>query len=380
MRDPSSTSSSERRRLFAACVLLAAPFLAAWAAELFVLPPNAFCFSALEAVVVHSLGAELPGPFYPSMVVKQEDQQGDYAGRTRLARHRRTLWVTDRHGFRYDDRGRTDGPYDAVLVGDSNVWSAVLTQKDLVGPRLERRLGIRVYPYATKTLADFLSDPRSERMAPKTVVYLLSERVIDQIAEPAPRPPPNDRWAGHPLALRVLVLADRVLKAAMLRSFQADLERAADRTYRRWALGLRGDRLEPLGFSRVGTDGRTLFGAVELAHEPPDDAALARSAGRLSAYAKLFAARGARLIFFPVPAKSTVEFATAGRVGPRDTLPRLRAFLRREGVEEIDALPPFLALAANGATLYEPDDSHWSPAGAALATDLIARRLDAADR
>ncbi len=109
--------------------------------------------------------------------------------------------------------------------------------------------------------------------------------------------------------------------------------------------------------------------------ELPSDDVLDQVTRTLSARQHLFAQRGARFIFFPVPAKSTVHFEVAGRAAPRDTLLRLRRRLVSAGVEVVDTLPAYLALAKKGEWLFEFDDNHWNPAGVTLAAELIAARL-----
>lgn len=217
-------------------------------------------------------------------------------------------------------------------------------------------------------------------MKPQVVVYVLSERSIPNLTSPNWPSPRKLDLAAYPRLEKILVLADRMVKMAMLRRFQAELERFADRLYRRHVMGLSGNRLEPLGFSRIGIDGKTLLSGVELAMEPPSDEVLDQVTQTLVQRRRLFAQRGVRLLFFPVPAKSTVHYQLAGFPAPRDTLARLRRRLVSAGVEVVDAQPAFLARASNGERLFEIDDNHWNAAGAQLAAELVANRLSSAGK
>ncbi|MDX6769488.1 MAG: hypothetical protein SF051_08145 [Elusimicrobiota bacterium] len=373
MRDPSSTSSSDGRRLAGKAALLAGPFLLAALGEL-ALPPDAFTWRVVEAVKAVRVRA-WPGMAYPGLRLARPDEIGELAGPTRLARRRPVVWVTDERGFRHDPASCPGRDYAAALVGDSNLWASVLTQDDLPSARLAKALGACVYPYSPFDMNRFLSDPAWAR-TPPVVVYVTAQGAVGGLPEPQRDPPPAPPAWTRPLPARALIALDRVLKFPLLRFAQAELTRRTERAYRRLVLGYTGDRVEPLGFSRPGRDGSTLFSAHELAAIPPDDARLADAARKLGVWSRALAARGSRFIYLPVPAKSSVLHRLAGRE-PDLTLTRLGPFLAREGVEYLDLWPEFRDAAARGESLYEPDDNHWGPAGVARAMDRLAARLRA---
>jgi hypothetical protein len=173
----------------------------------------------------------------------------------------------------------------------------------------------------------------------------------------------------------MLIALDRLLKFTLLHYAQAELGRVVERAYRHHVLGYEGARLEPLGFSRPGIDGVTLFSSYELAAPPPDDAQLAEAACKLGAWSRAIAARGSRLVFMPVPAKSSVLHALVPLPGPDLALDRLAKHLRREGVDYVNLWPAYRDANALAVPLYEPDDNHWGPRGIALATDVLVAHL-----
>jgi hypothetical protein len=54
----------------------------------------------------------------------------------------------------------------------------------------------------------------------------------------------------------------------------------------------------------------------------------------------------------------------------------VKEFCRAAALDCIDALPAVLALERGGTRTYYAIDNHWTPAGHALAAELVARRLD----
>lgn len=97
------------------------------------------------------------------------------------------------------------------------------------------------------------------------------------------------------------------------------------------------------------------------------------------------AARGVQLLVMPVPNKDSIypDRLTSRATPPRGILtPRTREVLeklRGAGVEVVDLFKEFTEARQSGVSpetpLYLAQDTHWSPAGVALATKAVARRL-----
>jgi len=104
------------------------------------------------------------------------------------------------------------------------------------------------------------------------------------------------------------------------------------------------------------------------------------------AFRDALAARGIRLLVMPAPNKESIHpdrltaRAPEGQVLASATARDVLARLRAAKVECVDLFAVFAAARAygapsNAAPLYLKQDSHWSPAGVALAAQAVAQRL-----
>jgi hypothetical protein len=177
--------------------------------------------------------------------------------------------------------------------------------------------------------------------------------------------------------------------SANLRAYERQLEEASvvARSLRPWAQFAQFAWLRDGGEKAlVGRDGW-------LFYKPGCDEMVARSGRPVSltndpvtaivAWQEALAARGIRLLVVPAPNKESVypdrltrRFPAGQGVmspGTRSLLTRLKA----AGVEYVDLFEVFGQARAGttAAPLYLAQDSHWSPAGVALAAKVVARRL-----
>jgi len=319
------------------------------------LSPAAFTLRLWEALAVHT--DLLAGPFYPDQDLAMVEA-GDIAPRSRWAVHRPSRWVTDAHGYRTAPQPATTR---IVVVGDSMVVGPSVTQEHTLCAQLGRRLGEPVYPYAPRTVKDFLREPRFAE-GPEVVVVVSAERFLvwnvrplPPDVEPAPRPP-----RGLPAGLRIAL--DRLAKQAPRRYLRAEVA---------------------AGLSAAFTPPRPPIGGLSFLTEPPPTSippfarvpppVVERLARSLVAYRDALRSRGARMLFMAVPNKETVYHRLLRR--PLPTLvSRLEARLAAEGVEVVP-LAAALLRAPRRPPLYRADDTHWNRRGVALAADLLAPRL-----
>jgi alginate O-acetyltransferase complex protein AlgJ len=94
-------------------------------------------------------------------------------------------------------------------------------------------------------------------------------------------------------------------------------------------------------------------------------------------YSEELKALGVELLLVPVPAKASIyPEKLAANPGPLPTMTAFFAKLASGGVQVLDLESAFLAAkkAAPDRMLYCATDSHWSPAGAALAAQLVAAK------
>lgn len=89
--------------------------------------------------------------------------------------------------------------------------------------------------------------------------------------------------------------------------------------------------------------------------------------------------RGIRLVVVPVPGKPTIyPEMLSGSAKPLESSPTLDLLdsLRASGIEAVDLVRPLRSAKASATTpLFLKRDTHWSPAGVAIAADAIAGHL-----
>ncbi len=363
--------AGERRRFARAAARLLAPFVLVVAVELWVLPLDAFARRAWEALVVRRVGPAfvLTGPFYPGhrLVIAEE---GDLVIGTPLATRRTTEWRTDAHGFRTDDAGAAP---DVVLVGDSLVAGASLTQADTLAETLGRRVRRRVYPFAPAEVGEVLVDERFADGAAPVVVLVTFERFLRFMAPVAPpaelarlrRERRNDGWTDS--ALRAAKASPWVRHPAI---WWNRLEKA---NMLRWTRArVRSLTTPPRPVIRSGD---VCFLEGGPANAEIADVDVTKVAALVKGYRDALRADGTRFVFMPVPNKESVLWR---RLEPRNRptfLRRVTAATRALGIETVELQPAFEAAVARGVPVYRPDDTHWNPAGVGIAAASLADAL-----
>jgi hypothetical protein len=346
-------------------LLFLSPFLAALLLELFVFPIDAFTFRAWEALSVHTLTRQFPGPFYPNHTLEKREE-GDLGHGTRFAKARRVRWVTDAHGFRFDPS--LGDNIDGVIIGDSFVVGSGLDQMETLSEALGRKRGGRFYPY-TADKKEFLNDPRFTTPFPPVVVLALSEIYIsgeDALgAQPVIASPASKRGA---LPLPAAELIDRASKMNMLRWLQACVKRALNRAATEWLLR------KPYANenAKVGADGAMLFHRMELLPAEISVERVNAFLGDVAAFSAAVRERGGVFVFMPIPKKSTVYYALAG-VAPTDFISRIAAVLNQGGVPTVDLLKPYMAAQTK---IYQDDDTHWNKDGVELAAEELNKKIN----
>jgi hypothetical protein len=198
------------------------------------------------------------------------------------------------------------------------------------------------------------------------------------------------RRGEWPQAVDVLC---RAPTAENRRAYQADLEEASvvAGRLRPWVQYAQFSLLRDAGAKAVvGRDGWLFYrpGLEYLTGRPPPDPGRADAdpLPAILSFRNQLAARGIHLVLMPAPNKESIyPDRLSGRAGPaqvavarqtRQLLERLRA----AGVEVVDLFDVFRQAkhkqaAAPARALYLAQDTHWSPAGVALAAKAAAERL-----
>jgi hypothetical protein len=310
--------------------LLAAPFVALIAIELFVLPVDFFTFRVWEAVTMQYV-RPAEGIFYPQMHVVK-DEHADKLG-FRDPNPRKVEWFTDQYGFRNRPRAAEPARYDIVVVGDSNIAGSSHDQKDTIAEVLERKCGCAVYSYGGASKQQFFNDPRFRKNPPRVIVaeaigaefYQKSFAELNY-ANLLDGPGAEQSLLPDPLA----VTLDRLLKTNMLEFIRSRLR------VQRYAAGQ-----EP----ETPAAGRTSF-VVDMVTAMRDEAAR----------------RGSDFVFVLMPYDATLDQAVIK--------------LKELGVKTIAYLPSAeRPQAVYLKSFYQDHDTHWRVETVRKTADEILDRL-----
>lgn len=288
------------------------------------------------------------------------------------ADRRREVFTTDANGFRNSGNMVGSGPVGVVLLGDSFVAGAGLSDEQTLAAQLREATGRRVFNAGGLPVWDL------ERLdavlsvsglgAGGIVVYGLSESAALPTA-PAPRRTAPARVPPEPVTeesdfgvSRLGVLARR---AGSRLAGLARLSPGGDVVRRPLANG----------------DAMLFLDEADRSPGPPEPGAVESWAGLREELGK----RGIGLLLLLIPRKDEVYgdlLAEPGAAGvPGGAGEQARA-LSECGVPVLDLAPALKAAARDGLAarryVYWRDDTHWSPPGVRLAAAELARALDGA--
>jgi alginate O-acetyltransferase complex protein AlgJ len=345
------------RKLLKKLTLLLLPFALWPVIEAVVLPMNFFTFRVWETISVNSMRI-MSGPFYPNMHLKMEEE-GELAPRTAYAEKKLVEWYTDPYGYR-----NRDTKADVLLIGDSNVTGAKLSQEETLAEVLEQYLGKEVYSFAPATVNRFLATRRFEQNPPEVVVVSSIERRIPEL------PAVGANGMGSKLRDRtgtaigssavltwLAVTADRISKLALYHRTLAQIERK---------FGKKEYISYQNEFFIEGESANRDFSAEEIE----------RIAAVLEGYKHALAQRDIAFVFMPIPNKENIYYQLLPSGKKPDFLPRLMAELRKRNVEVVDTQLSFEYLYQEKNTpLYPADDAHWNNKAVEAAANILAQHL-----
>lgn len=351
------TKHSEVKRLLRKLALLVAPFVLWPLVEAVVLPMDTFTFRVWETISVNSVRL-MSGPFYPNMHLRMEEE-GELAPRTPFAQKKQVVWYTDRYGYR-----NRDTKAEVLLIGDSNITGAKLSQEETLAEVLEKQLGKEVYSFAPATVNRFLGTKRFEENPPELVVVSSIERRIPEL------PPVGATGIGNKLRDRtgsfinssgvltwLAVTADRASKLALYHRTLANIERM-------------------FGKKEYIQYQNEFFMEGDHANRRFSDEEIHQIADVLEGYKLALAERGIPFVFMPIPNKENIyhQLLPSGR--KPDFLPRLVSELQSRNVTVVNPQSLFERLYQNeNKKLYPADDGHWNNTAVAAAASLLAQRL-----
>ncbi|WP_299759227.1 hypothetical protein [uncultured Pontibacter sp.] len=343
------------KRLLGKLTLLALPFILWPLIEVFVLPMNFFTFRIWETISVSTMRV-MSGPFYPNVHMQMEEE-GELAPRTPYAQKRQVEWYTDTYGYR-----NRDTKNDVLLIGDSNITGAKLSQDETLAEVLEQQLGRDVYSFAPATMNRFLATDRFQENPPKLVIVSSIERRVPEL------PPVGDNGLNSKIRnftgnlinsssflTSVAVTADRISKLGLYRRTLAEMDRAAGRK-------------EYISYNNE------FFMEGEIANRDFSEEELDYIAEVLVGYRNALQERGIHFVFLPIPNKENIYHKLLPSQKEATFLPRLLRRLDEKGVEYVDLQPAFNELyEQKQVKLYPVDDAHWNAVAVKVAAQLLTR-------
>lgn len=347
--------NSEYKQFFSKLTLFLSPFALLIGLELFVFPIDKFTFRFYETFKVGYYDKELRGPFYPNKKLTKIEQ-GDLAANTQFAIKHEVYSCFDNYGFR---KCAKDTAFDIVIVGDSFIWGSNLSQDQLLSEVLEKRTGLRVYPYAPSDINGFLNDPRFYEHPPKLVIFNAVERYIPDI--------PNIKKEYNSKNYRPDVNIWR--KYDLLQEFAVYLDRIRDsRMYNYSRKKLFNVMSSRLNVKRSGM----LFLQGASANKSTAMRDIVQYVNIVAEYNAHFKAKGISFMFLPTPNKENIYFKEFGDTINPPLIKNMTTLLKNRGVKVADIQYKFKkAYEDNNILLYHKDDTHWNINGVNIAAEVI---------
>ena len=348
------------QKLLLKLTLLALPFAVWPLVEVFLLPMNFFTFRIWETISVNTVRL-MSGPFYPNMHLKMVEE-GELAPHTPFAKKKLVEWRTDEYGYR-----NSDTKHDVLLIGDSNITGAKLSQEETLAAVLEHKIDKDVYSFAPATVNRFLATDRFEADPPELVIVSSIERRIPELqAVGASGIGSNVRnFTGNlinssPALTSLAVTADRISKFGLYHYTLANIDRATGRR-------------EYIAYDNE------FFIEGEIANRDFSEEEINHIADVLQGYKHVLAERGIRFLFLPIPNKENIYYQLLPSQKKATFLPRLMAKLDERGVEYVNTQNPFDSLyQQNQVPLYPADDAHWNHVAVKVAAQLVAEHVNMA--
>ncbi|HEY4651748.1 MAG TPA: hypothetical protein VIG72_10045 [Pontibacter sp.] len=345
------------KKLLVKLTFLALPFLLWPLIEATVLPINFFTFRIWETISVNKMQL-MAGPFYPNQHMIMEEE-GELAPHTPFATKRKVEWFTDAYGYR-----NRDTKCDVLLIGDSNITGAKLSQEETLAEVLERRLNKEVYSFAPATMNRFLATERFMQEPPELVIMSSIERRIPGLPAVGAngyaskvRNYTGELINSSPLLTGLFVTADRISKLGLYNRTRAEIERAFGRK-------------EYISYNNE------FFIEGEIANRDYSDAEIQQMADVLEGYRDALAEHSIRFLFMPIPNKENIYYRMLPSQRKPDFLPRLIAELQDRDIAVVDMQANFEELhQQKNIALYPADDAHWNNTAVEVAANLVAQQL-----
>lgn len=328
----------------------------------FFVPVNAYYFRLWESLQPKKFFNYFSGPFYPSMNITMTEK-GDLAPHTDLAVAKDVTWQTDRYGYRTTN---ANDYYDIVIVGDSNIVGTGLTQSDILSEVLARQTGLSVYPYAPRTMEDFLQDPRFVEHQPKLVIYTQIERSLSGT------PDPERQVTKKTSAYQLL---NNLKLNSLFSSAMTFLDRSFDPVTLLYLKKVVTGKETPPSYAYAA--GQILFLQGGSANLAVSSEQIRRSSETIIKYRKALQDRGITMIFLPIPNKENIYYKLLPIGQKPEFLSLLITELKKNSVDMVDSQALFTeSYEKDGLKLYHNDDTHWNANGVKAVANALFLMLN----
>lgn len=356
------------KRFFLRLLLFSSPFLLLIGIELFILPIDFFTFRGWEAIMVKEFHSILSGQFYPHIDMTKIEKGGDLDPHAPSAVPKRVKWITDHYGFRKKD---IEGlKPEVVVIGDSNIIGAGLSQEEMFSEILEDRLKVPVYPYASMGINTFLKDLRFRKDPPRIVIVSSIEMFILNLRFPKEFKKRKMflafyEWRNHVTQIRWVqtagVLFDRLFKMNMLHFIRSRV----------------GPQAARKRYPFTSPFGPIYFLLGEEANRPVSKDQLEKAVHTIEAYNQVLKKKGIRFIFLPIPNKENIYHDCLPDPRRPVFLEQLIQELKNRDIETVDTQKAFEdEYRKHSALLFFLHDTHWNARGVLLAAELTAQLIE----
>jgi lysophospholipase L1-like esterase len=297
------------------------------------------------------------------MILSKTEEGGDLAPHSKCSVKKDVIWITDKYGYR-----KANTPlkrYPVVIVGDSNLAGAGLTQNDMLSEVLEKKLNEGVYPLALESLKEVFEHGLIKQSAHDVIILESIERGILTGNYRIPKdkdfgkPPPWDeiilKIQLNKFVQSVAITLDRIFKANMLNYLRARINSPA-------TPGIKD-------FDEAQCPPLFLQGVVANDDIPAEK--LNAVAHNIKKYSDFFTGKGIRFIFLAIPNKENIYYKYLGTKKPV-FLENFIKKLNELNVEVVDTQKAFDYMTAKtSSSLYQRDDTHWNTEGVKVAAELL---------
>ena len=345
------------RKFFMKGFYILLPFVILFTVEIVFLPIDAFTFRVWETLRVTHFKL-MSGPFYPNQSIKMSEP-GELAPRTKYAIEKEVEWFTDSYGFRNRDTGEDP---EIVLIGDSNIVGAHISQDEILSEVLGEKLQMKAYSFApimSAFMDRFLAAKRFQDKPPKIVVYSSIERNILKLRpckknnlKEEVRDKVGNIILSNSLFTSLSMVADRIMKWPMYRYSRSKILRTKNE----------------LSYH----NGPEFFIQGDYAVRDISEDDLKRAVNVIKNYKNTVESKGMRFIYLPIPNKENIYHRYLESKKKPVFLTKFISELKANDIDVVDTQSAFeRAYEERNTRLYFQDDGHWNEQAIEITSDLI---------